>query len=99
MLTVALDDIVPRGAKVTVNEAVPEGATTSGRDGRFPSAKNAPVIPMELTVRGVVPVLVMVKVCLDEVVIGTLPKVQVLGVTVMPMRSEEHTSELQSLTN
>jgi hypothetical protein len=98
MVTVALDAIVPRGAKVTLNEAVPVGATTSGRDGRFPRAKNAPAILMELIVRGLVPVLVMVKVCLDEVVIGTLPKVQVLGVTVMPMDGEVTVKALASVS-
>jgi hypothetical protein len=79
IVTVALEEIVPRGAKITSNEAVAEGAKTRGKVGRFASVKKLPAIAMELTVREVWPVLVIVMVCLDDVVIGTLPKATGLG--------------------
>src|ERR1019366_9068467 len=68
-VTVAVEEIVPRGAYVTRKE-VPEGGTTSGRDGKFPSVKKAPAMLMEFTVREPAPVGVMVKAFWDEVVTG-----------------------------
>ena len=74
IVTLPLEEIVPKGAKVTSNEAVAEGAKTRGKVGRFAIVKKLPAIPIDLTVRGVWPALVIVTVCLDDVVIGTVPK-------------------------
>src|SRR4051812_6045067 len=47
MVTVALEEMVPRGAKVTAKEVVPLGARTSGREGRLPRVKKDPAMLME----------------------------------------------------
>ncbi len=83
IVTVPLEEIVPSGAKITSNEAVAVGARTRGNDGRFPSVKKLPVIPMELTVSDFWPVLVIVMVCFEDVVIGRSPKLTMPGLTAM----------------
>src|SRR5262249_449459 len=88
IVTVAPDDIVPSGAKITLNEAVAEGCKTSGSAGRFPNVKNAPEILMELTVRGTVPELVSDTFCVDDVVTGTTPKTIGLGATVITIEDD-----------
>ena len=81
IVTVAPEEIVPKGVKITSNEALDEGPKTRGEVGRFASVKKLPERLIELTVRGLWPALVIVTVCFEDVVIGTVPKETGFGVT------------------
>src|SRR5262249_32613430 len=83
IVRVAFEEIVPRGAKITSNERVPDGAKSNGKGGRVPGVKNEPVSAMELIVTELCPVLVMMTVFFDDVVIGTSPKATGFGATEM----------------
>src|SRR6266702_241644 len=95
IVIVALEETMLSGLKMTSNEAVPEGARTIGRVGKFPSLKFAPAIVMEFTASEPWPAFVMVAVILDDVRIATLPKATGLGATATP--SGLHSPRLPAL--
>ena len=88
IVMVAVEDMVATGVNVALNEAVAEGDSTSGSTGKFVNVKKEPAIVMEVTVNGLVPELEMVTVCVEDCVIGTLPKETGFGVTVMPIDAD-----------
>ena len=81
MVTVPIDPEIAVGANVTVNDSEVFGARLNGSDGTLFKMNGAGGFEIPVTLRFVVPVLVIVTVAFDDELMVTLPKLIAVGET------------------